>query len=125
MALTITPDNFIDPEGELTINMFPDGDIESRVATWIEGAARKTANDDIAMHWVYYRAYNSISNRLAATPSSEGNFGNHQIAWSGDRVKSFRDLAASHLADYARLSGDYSLTPDAVPVTDFVSLKVY
>lgn len=108
MALT-APD-FIYPNGELMDVMFPGDDLELTVGVWLDEATAKTTVEDAQMHWVYYRAYTAVANRIAATPSNQSTSqGAHSVTWSGDRVKTMQDKATYHRQEYDRLAEDESL----------------
>ena len=104
MALTNSDVTY--PTGDLQPSMFPDGDLSTSATAWIADAVLQTTDEDAQKHWVYYRAYTAISNRIAATPSQENSFSNHTVSWGADRVKAFNDLAGKHLAEYSRISGN-------------------
>ena len=119
--MALIANDVIYPDGDILPSMFPDGDIQNAVSAWLADAARRTAVEDAQRHWVYYRAYSTLSNRVAATPSSDSGFNaSRTVSWSGDRVTAFEQKAAKHLAEYSRLSGD-----DSMSSTQPATLRVY
>jgi len=101
MAVTITIDDLQYPSGEMQPVMFPDGDIEAALSAWLIEAIALTSDNEAASHYCYYRGYNAIANRIAATPSSESTgMGSHSVSWSDSRVKQMRDLANYHKAEF-------------------------
>lgn len=119
--MALMPNDLIYPDGDILPAMFPDGDIQLAVSAWLADAAARTLVEQAQRHWVYYRAYTALSNRIAATPSSDSGFNaSRTIAWSGDRVTAFEQKAARHLSEYSRISGD-----DSMSSTRPASLKVY
>ena len=110
MAVTLTIDDLKYPDGEMLGSMFPDGDINTVLTTWLQTAAGLTTDNDVAIHYVYWRGYNAVANRLAATPSNESTSqGMHSVSWSDNRVKAMRDQADYHKGEYERLSESANL----------------
>lgn len=103
--MALTANDLIYPSGDLLPSMFPNGDIATVVPIWLTEAVGKTALEQAQRHWVYYRAYAVIANRIASTPSSENSFSNHAISWGSDRVTHFQEMADAQLAEYNRLTG--------------------
>ena len=105
MALTI--DDLVYPNGELQGSMFPDGDVDTVAVIWLAEAVAKTADTVAQKHWVYYRAYTAIANRIASMPTSQStNQGSHSVSWGSDRVTAFRQAASDNVSEYSRLTGD-------------------
>lgn len=113
--MSLTTADLIYPTGELMPLGFPDNDIEDAVTTWIAEAEAKVADlaassqDSTAAHWVYYRAYNHLANRIAQTPSSEEWFQDVSRQWSQGRVDFFEKRATEHLDKYNEITGDDAL----------------
>lgn len=112
--ITLRPTDLIFPVGDLQPALFPGVNLETLVSTWLLDAGRRTEQDDPARHWVYHKAYESVANRLAATPSTETYFNETSRSIGADRVKYFQDKAAQHLSEYNRLVGTESFL-DAKP----------
>ncbi len=101
MAVTLSVFDLEYPTGEMQPVMFPDGDIETALTSWLSEAIGLTDDNDTAAHYVYYRGYNAAANRIAATPSSESTgMGSHSVSWSDSRVKALRDLANYHKGEF-------------------------
>lgn len=110
MAVTLTTDDLQYPDGEMQPVMFPDGDIVTALTAWLAEASGLTTDNDIAKHYIYYRGYTAVANRIASTPSNQStNQGNHTVAWGDGRVKQFRELAKHHFDEYERLSESANL----------------
>lgn len=119
--MALIANDVIYPDGDLLPSMFPDGDIQLAVSAWLADAAGRTTVELAQRHWVYYRAYSTLANRIAATPSSDSGFNaSRTVSWGGDRITAFEQKAAKHLAEYSRLSGD-----DSMSSTRPASLRVY
>lgn len=111
MAVTLVPDDLKYPVGELQPAMFPDGDIDDALVTWLTEAEGLTTDNTIAEHYIYWRGYTAVANRLTATPSSQSTGqGNHSVSWSDARIKELRSLANYHKAEYDRLTEATTMT---------------
>lgn len=104
MAVTLGPAELTYPIGELTVVMFPDGDLDTNLTAWIQEAAAKTDSNEVARHWIYHRGYSAVASRIASTPSSEAYFSNVSRAWGDGRVDYFYRLAKQHLEKYDLLA---------------------
>lgn len=109
MPVTLTNDDFIHPVGRLQTAMFPDGDMAAGLTAWLDEATDLVAavdaddQDNAAAHWVYYRAYTAIADRLRAMPVSEsygGSGTNVSKTWGSGRVAEWEALAAASLVAY-------------------------
>lgn len=101
MTVTLSISDLQYPTGEMQPVMFPDGDIDTALTSWLSEAMVLTTDNAAAAHYVYYRGYNAAANRIAATPSSESTgMGSHSVSWSDSRVKALRDLANYHKAEF-------------------------
>lgn len=101
MAVTLTIDDLKYPGGEMQDVMFPDGDIDDALTAWLSEATSLTTDNEAAEHYVYYRGYNAIANRIAATPSSvNSTTGGHSESWSDSRIKELRGLANHHKREF-------------------------
>lgn len=111
MAVTLTVDDLLYPNGEMQPIMFPDGDVETALVVWLNEAESLTADNGAAAHYVYYRGYNAAANRIAATPSSESTgMGNHSVSWSDGRVKDWRYLANYHKGEFDKAASTSAMT---------------
>jgi len=108
MAITLDTADLIYPLGELQNSMFPDGDLEQAVSAWLLIAKSKTTDDQPALHFVYWRAYDAVANRLAAQFSNENYYGNVSRSISTGQVNYYRDKAEAHMQEYNRLTGNES-----------------
>ncbi len=105
MAVTLTVDDLKYPDGEMLPVMFPDSDIDDVLTAWLNAASALTTDNTIAGHYVYWRGYSAVANRIAATPSSESTGqGSHSVSWSDSRVKAMVDRANYHKGEYERLT---------------------
>lgn len=104
MAITLGPSSLIYPIGELTVAMFPDGDLDTNVTAWLQEAGTKTSDNDVARHWVYYMAFRTVASQIASTPTSEAYFSNVSRSWGDGRVDYFDRLAKQHLEKYDLLA---------------------
>ena len=102
MAVTITVDDVTQPTGELMASFFPENDMTTLVVGWISQAASKVAaqgivapnENDAALAWVYYRAYQHVSLRLEsdfASKNISSGAGNATIGRTTDQRKFFID----------------------------------
>lgn len=99
MAITLEPESFIYPVGELQPGLFPDGGLEEHLEAWIEEAGSKTDDDSPAAKYVYWRAYSAVAIRLAMTPNSESNDSREtqrSKSWGKDRIEFFERKAAEY-----------------------------
>lgn len=106
MAVTLISDDLIYPTGELQDGMFPNGDLGESVDTWLSASEAQGAGSDlVARHWVYYRGYDAIANRLANTPASISVDGAVTRTVSSAQITFYRNKADSNLSEWNRLSG--------------------
>jgi hypothetical protein len=104
MAVTLTIADLQYPVGHLQPGLFPDGDIGTALQAWIEEAARLTNNNEAAAHYVYWRGYEAIAERIAGRPTSQStNQGGHSESWSDGRVEHWRARAREHKAAFDAL----------------------
>lgn len=108
--MALIADNIKYPEGELQPSMFPSGDIDTNLYTWLTEATTKTSSEDAQRHWVYYRAYTAIAGRLAVTPSSQSSFGDVSKSINSGQISHFAKLADQHLSEFNRLTETESFT---------------
>jgi len=108
-AVTLTVSDFIYPQGELQPAMFPTaGELQANLAQWLDEAAGKSAITSLstadeantaATHWVLYRAYAAVAQRIALQPSSESR-GDVDRSWGQGRIDYFSGLSAAHKASF-------------------------
>ena len=111
MAVTLTVNELLYPDGEMQPVMFPDGDIEVVLDGWLTIAATLTTDNNAAAHYVYWRGYNAIANRIAATPSSESTSqGAHSVSWSDSRIRELRRLADYHKSEFDKAAETVDLS---------------
>ena len=111
MAVTLTIADLQYPIGELQPALFPDGDIGTALATWIEEAAKLTGSNEAAARYVYWRGYSAAADRIAAMPTSQSTGqGQHSQSWSDGRVEQWRTRAREHKAAFD------AIVPPFVPV---------
>lgn len=104
MTVTLTIDDLKYPDGEMQPVMFPDGDIDTVLVSWLSVASDLTTSNDAAAHYVYYRGYSAAANRIAATPSAQSTSqGAHSVSWSDSRIKELRSLADYHKGEFDEL----------------------
>ena len=110
MAVTIY--DLLHPTGELERSMFPDHDLDEISAAWFTDAATRTAamdagdtQDAAVKAWVYYRAFTTLANWIAAKPSLHSYTGDdRREAWGNDRVKHWQTKAEAYLAQFNTLA---------------------
>lgn len=128
MAVTLTIDDLKQPIGELDESLFPDGNIDTLLAGWLDQAANQvnaaagiaTADqDDAAAGWVYYRAYTQIADRLASQAESI-TVGPRTERTSTGQQKYFADKAKYWLDWYYGL---FTLTQTASAPAFFTTVK--
>jgi hypothetical protein len=113
MAVTLTIADLQYPIGKLQTRLFPDGDIGTALAAWIEEAAKLTGSNEAAAHYVYWRGYSAAADRIAAMPTSQSTGqGQHSQSWSDGRVEQWRNLAREHKAAFD------AIVPPSAPVAD-------
>lgn len=121
--MALTPADFIHPIGTLQPAMFPGENLTTLVQAWINQGMTKVAHldvsiqDTVATHWVYYRAYSTIAERIASQPSSHSMGGNSgggvetTVNWGQNRADYWETKAAKALKDF-----EYYVPP--VPAKD-------
>lgn len=107
--VTLVATDLIYPVGELQQAMFPtQGELAANVGQWLDEAASNTAvtalstsaaANTAARHWVLYRAYSAVAQRIALQPSSESR-SDVDRSWGQGRIDYFSELAASHKASF-------------------------
>jgi len=108
MAVTLTPENFIHPAGELQRQMFASQvEMESALSAWIDEAEAKviavsglTDENGAAAAWVYHRAYAARAQALANQPDSEALRGELTRSIGQNRIAYFERRAAEWLTEY-------------------------
>lgn len=113
MAVTLDIYDLTVPDGELSNNYFPQGDLSTHLQGWLDAATVKveadsaiaTANhDNAAAAWVYHRAFDYIANQLAALPrdASEGD-GAIRVSYAANQHLHYSSLAAKWLGKFDAL----------------------
>lgn len=106
MAVTLVVLDLIYPIGDLQPALFPKAnELEESVARWLQEAAANAnvtalseANaNTAAKHWVYYRAYQAVAQRLAMQPTNEQR-DNISRSWGQNRIDYFTKLSADNKA---------------------------
>lgn len=108
MAVDLVASDLIHPTGELQESMFPDEDLETNVIAWLtQTEAQLSGSNLVAKHWVYYRGYDAVANRLTNTPATINIDSTVTRTISSSQIKYYQDKATAHLSEYNRLtSGD-------------------
>lgn len=111
MAVTITIHDLKYPGGELQPRMFPDGDIDDALTVWLSEAMALVTENAPAKHYVYWRGYEAVANRIAATPTAQStSTGSHSTSWGHNRVSDMRKQAEHHKTEYERITSAATLT---------------
>lgn len=113
MAVTLITDDLVQPVGEIDSGLFPNGDIDLLVTSWLSQAVAKveantgitTANQNAAAAaWVYYRAYTLVADRLANTAQTIMVDGQVTRTTGADQRKYFAGRAEYWLGVYYSLN---------------------
>ncbi|MCC6457275.1 MAG: hypothetical protein IT328_20140 [Caldilineaceae bacterium] len=130
--MAVTSNDLIYPKGKLQSTMFRGENLATLADAWLDQAATKVVDvaeedkDAAATHWVYYRAYSTIAERIGVNPSRTsfgGNSGGGVEStedWGQNRADYWEKKAAAELAEFERL-----LPPDspATPSYHFALAK--
>lgn len=111
--MAVTAAQITSPAGQLEpALLFPADDAPSfaaRCAAWIEEGSAKAAaitddddRDAATRDWCYYRAYEAVALRLAASPRTTTLTDQGSAGYDAAQEQTFRDLAAQHLAAFQR-----------------------
>lgn len=101
MSVSLVLTDVKQPTGEIDASLFPDGDADTFLASWLEQAVTKVEastgiatedQDEAAAAWVYYRAYKWVADRIANTAESI-TVGPRTERTSATQQKYFADLA--------------------------------
>jgi hypothetical protein len=113
--VTLTYADFIEPDGRLQEALFPAGNINSLVATWLARAEVKVTAADVetayydgaAEAYVYYLAYSHVADRLAGMPNKVAIDSGADVETSieKDRIAYFRGLAQDYLDQFNEYVG--------------------
>lgn len=110
MPVTWAIDDFKQPLGELTPDLYPLGDIDALLTGWLAQATAKVLaaagiavadHDSAAASWVYYRAYTHIAQRMNSEPEQVRAEGEIAMTTKADQRKYFADRAAAALLEFA------------------------
>lgn len=102
MTVTVTSAQCVQPEGELFAELFPNNDLANLVSGWLAKASDEvtalniasTNQNDAALAYVYWRAYDHICLRMAnefASKTIHSGAGDATIAQTNDQRKFFQD----------------------------------
>jgi hypothetical protein len=106
--VALQPADLIEPSGRLQVNLFPDGDIVTKVTAWLAVAYTKLSGvtpglaDAAAEAYAYHLAYSHVADRLAGEPNSVSvdSAANVSKAVGQDRIAYFQSLAQKYLDEY-------------------------
>jgi len=113
VAVTLEAEDFLQPEGELTLDLFPGVSdvVDVLFNGWLQQAKAKIAgldsapDDDnlAAAAWVYYRAAGHIANRFmnSATSATTGPISK---SWASDQREYWLNYAAEKLSIWNALT---------------------
>lgn len=102
MSITLSSVDFVQPDGELSGYLFPENNMDDLLAGWLAKAAELVVNvptasqNDAAQAYVYHRAYQHISLRMAnefASKVIHSGAGDATISQTNDQRKFFQDRA--------------------------------
>jgi hypothetical protein len=118
--MSLEPSQLKAPEGELEDFMFPAGDIDTRIAAWLEEAADKVATlsssdqDNAARAWVYYRGFKAFVLRVTATPAKRTmDSGKTEYEFTSEQIRTWKAMPDYWLGQF---QGYFSTTPVSVAV---------
>lgn len=125
MAVTLTPTDLTQPDGELSAFLFPNGDFATLLAGWLSQSATlveanigiAAANqNNAAAAWVYYRGFTHIAQRLAALPVSvsTAHDGSMSKTMSSDQRAYFVSMAKHWKSVFDAYDTTPALTTDGV-----------
>lgn len=122
MAVTLSAEDFLQPEGELTLDLFPgvENVVDVLFNGWLQQAIAKidaldSAPDDdnrAAAAWVYHRAGGHIANRFMNSATST-NVGPVSRSYASDQRTYWLNYAAEKLTIWNELAP----TEDGIGVT--------
>ena len=106
--MALVANDLIDPNGRLQADLFPNGDIATKVTIWLAKAYTKTGGvkaiyaDAAAEAYAYHLAYSHVADRLANEPNSVtiDSAANVSKSVGQDRIAYFRGLAQKYLDTY-------------------------
>lgn len=103
MAHDLTPEDLLQPSGQLTASLFPAPQVaDDVIEAWLDQAnAEELTNiptelhDDAARQYVYWRAYDAQADRIGNRPDRENNFNDVERAWGENRLRYWQGKAAT------------------------------
>lgn len=106
--MAVTAADLIAPRGKLQEGLFPDGNLATNAAEWLNIAGTKLAGIESVYHdaaktaYAYYLAYSHVADRLAGTPNSASvdSAAQVQMAIGKDRIAYFASLANKYLEEW-------------------------
>lgn len=102
--MALNPQDFLEPTGELSSDMFPGKDCLTLAVGWLKDAESRTTDEAAQEAWVYYRAYRNVASRLNRSLASEKR-GDRQASRIATQLEYWDDLARERRADYDELTG--------------------
>lgn len=119
MAVTLETYQLSQPDGELEASLFPDDDMEEKLAGWLAQATTKVEADadiaaadqnEAAAAWVYYRAYTYIAQWMmlqASSAEADGlsrTISNDQRAYFSRKANEWLDKSNGYAVPTARVA---------------------
>lgn len=124
MSITLNSVDFVQPDGELSSYLFPENNMDDLLAGWLAKAAEQVVNvptasqNDAAQAYVYHRAYQHISLRMAnefASKNINSGAGNATISTTAEQRDYFRKRADFWLASFNGYNTDATGPQAAIP----------
>jgi hypothetical protein len=122
--MALTPDNLLEPTGDLAPELFPGKDsawIDTLLAAYLaDGYARTPATvvgddrDRAAAAWAYARAYRHVLARLSRTPATVEISNEGSTTMLSEQIRTFARLATRYESEYNGIIGE-APTPDDTP----------
>lgn len=111
--MSVAPADLLQPKGRIDPEYFPDDDetqVEARLQAYLdEGLLEADAGgasdvDRAVKAWGYYRAYTTITERLAGAPSTSSVDGEMNATYTSDQRATFRTAAEHYLQVFQALT---------------------
>jgi hypothetical protein len=112
----LTAEDILDPKGKVLPSMFPTDDqaqLETRLTGWLADAYAKSEVSDLADEeerneaaesWVYFRTYDSITNRMMNTPIRVDLRDQGAREYHSSQLAHFSKLRDEAFANFSRLT---------------------
>lgn len=130
----LTPDNLLEPRGDLSPELFPGKDaawIDTLLATYLADAYARipativgTTADLAAAAWSYARAYRHVLSRLSRVPATMAIVNEQSRTITGEQLRTFASLAAKWEAEFQTIIGD-APTADDTPSGSALNAYVF